>query len=110
MAAPNSDVFDIVMSFFSSSVPPACSFLHVLHQGHGSASKNYGGEEDNYQGCSHQHLPDLVIKLQMQRQSVGDGSSKTREPHNNHHLLCNLMRSKLVAEQRQWEDVESSAQ
>ena len=69
-----------------------------LHKWESSPTEDNGGKEDNYQSCGHQNLPGLLVKLQMEGESVGDGSPESGEPHDDHHLLGDLVGAKLVAQ------------
>ena len=72
--------------------------VSYLHKWESSSSEDDGGEEDNYERCGHQHLPSLLVKLQVEGESVGDGSPESGEPHDDHHLLGDLVGAELVAQ------------
>lgn len=56
----------------------------------------HDGEQHHDQGGGHQHLPDLLIKLQMETQGVGNGSSRSQRT-DDLHLLGDLMGLEFVA-------------
>ncbi len=43
-----------------------------------------------YQGCGDENLSGVFAELEVEREGVGDGASKSGEPHDHHHLLRDL--------------------
>jgi hypothetical protein len=43
-----------------------------------------------YQGCGDENLSGVFAELEVEREGVCDGASKSGEPHDHHHLLRDL--------------------
>jgi hypothetical protein len=51
-----------------------------------------------YEGCGDENLSGVFAELEVEREGIGDGASKSGEPHDHHHLLRDLGGTPSVAE------------
>lgn len=78
----------------------------ILQQRHCRPTETDRGEEDNDQSGRNDHVPRLVtLKVRVQREGVGNGAAQPREPHDELHLVADLVLPELVHHPGQRKDV-----
>ena len=93
-----------------ASIVALLAGVEQLHERHGRAAQHERGEEHQYERGRDDHVPHLLVDLQVEAERERNGAAQAAEPHDELHAFGDLVLAKVVEQDGERKDVARATQ